>query len=155
MSKNAIEPALRQFANLDRASVPTAIRIAVRILIAAGLATDAWIHFDLARHYDVVAAQISEGTLFRLESLASALTALLVVAFYRRITLALAFLVAASAIAAMLLSTYTDPGQIGPFPDMYEPTWFPEKTLALAAESVAAAAALTGFVVESWHRRGR
>lgn len=148
---------MRQFANLDRASVPTAVRIAVRILIAAGLATDAWIHFDLARHYDVVKAQISEGTLFRLKSLVSAVSALLVVAFYRRITLALAFLVAASAIAAMLLSMYTDPGQIGPFPDMYEPTWFPEKTLALVAESAAGVAALIGIALEARtvrHQRG-
>ena len=157
MTKNATDPTVRSSVTWDRAAVEPALRIAVRIVVAVGLIADAWIHFDLASHYDVVRAQISEGTLFRLESLVAAITALLVIAIHRRITLVLAFLVAGSAVAALLLSTYSDPGQIGPLPDMYEPTWFTEKSLALVAELVAAGAALIGVALETRsgrHRRG-
>ncbi len=135
----------------DRSTV--AIRIALRTIVAAGLITDAWVHFDLAPTYDVVKAQISEGTLFRLEAVVAGVAALLVLAVQRRITLVIGFVVAASAIAALLLSTYAHPGQIGPLPDMYEPTWFGEKRLALVAETVAAVAALAGLAWETLTQR--
>src|SRR5262249_406509 len=86
-----------------------AIRGALRLIVAAGLITDAWVHFDLAPTYDVVKAQVSEGTLFRLEAVVAAVTALLVLAVQHRIALVIAFGVAASAVAALLLSTYFDP----------------------------------------------
>jgi hypothetical protein len=42
---------------------------------------------------------------------------------------------------------YVDPGAIGPLPDMYEPVWFPEKTLAGIAEAVALGAAIGGLAL--------
>jgi hypothetical protein len=143
----------------QRATAPVAgrsivaIRVVLRMIVAAGLITDAWVHFDLAPTYDVVRAQLSEGTLFRLEAVVAAVAALLVLAVPHRITLIIGFVVAASAVAALLLSTYADPGQIGPLPDMYEPTWFNEKRLALVAEPVAAVAALAGLAWETFVRR--
>jgi hypothetical protein len=129
--------------------------IAVRLLIAAGLAIDAWVHVDLAPTYDIVTARISEGTLFRLEAVVAAATALLVLLLHRRITHVIAFGVSATAVAVLLLNTYAHPGQLGPFPDMYEPTWFAEKSLALAAEMTAAVAALAGLALETRNYRPR
>lgn len=48
------------------------------------------------------------------------------------------FLIAASALGAILLYRYVDVGTIGPLPDMYDPAWYPEKTLSAVAEAIAA-----------------
>lgn len=129
------------------------VMLAIRCVAAAGLLIDAWIHADLAPHYDVVQADISEGTLFRLETAAAAGAAFFVLVWWRWYTAAFAFLVAVSAITALLLSTYTNPGEIGPLPNMYEPTWFAEKTTAFIVEVVAAIAAFGILVVHIVRRR--
>ena len=38
-------------------------------------------------------------------------------------------------------------GAFGPFPNMYDPLWYTEKTLSVWAEGIAAVAALALFVV--------
>ena len=49
-----------------------------------------------------------------------------------------AFLVAASALAAVVLYRYVDVGAIGPFPNLYEPTWqVPGKLTSAYAEGIA------------------
>jgi hypothetical protein len=45
----------------------------------------------------------------------------------------------------VLLYRYVDVPALGPIPSMYEPLWFPEKTLSAVAEAVATLAALTGL----------
>ena len=52
------------------------------------------------------------------------------------------FLVAASALGAVLLYRYVDVGSLGPLPNMYEPTWYFRKTLSAYAEGAAVVAAL-------------
>ena len=49
-----------------------------RLLAAAGLAVDAYVHADLAWQYDAVKDTISQGGLSRVEAAVSALAALLV-----------------------------------------------------------------------------
>lgn len=119
----------------------------LRLLTAAGLAVDAYVHAELADTYDPVVAGISQGTLFRAEAAAAALAALLVlVAGRSRLVWAFAFLVAASALGAVLLYRYVDVGSLGPLPDMHEPAWYPKKTVSAVAEAVAAASAAVGLV---------
>lgn len=133
----------------------------LRIVTAAGLAIDAYVHADLALRYDLNqgSAVLSQGDLFRIEAGVSAFAALAVILTAWRVTWMLAFLVAASALGALLLYRYHDPGAIGPLPDMYEPTMYPEKTLAAVAEGVAAGTALIGIAAawlisrSSEHRR--
>jgi hypothetical protein len=55
--------------------------------------------------------------------------------------------VAGSPLAVMLVSRYVDLGRIGPFPDLYDPVWFPEKLLAAFAEGAAFVTALAGVVI--------
>ena len=117
----------------------------LRVLTAAALAVDAYVHADLASTYDPVRHSISQGDLFRIEAGASVLAALLVLLSAHRLVWAFAFLVAASGVGAVLLYRYVDVGTLGPLPNMYEPLWFPKKTATTVAEAVATLTALAGL----------
>ena len=120
----------------------------LRVLTAAALAVDAYVHADLAPSYDFTHASISQGTLFRAEAAAASLAALLVLVAGRRLLVwAFAFLVAAAGITAVLLYRYVDVGAFGPFPDMYEPVWYAEKTRSAFAEGIGTVTALAGFLL--------
>ncbi len=133
---------------------PVRIPIAFRTVVVGGLIVDAYVHAKLASDYDIVEAGVSEGNLFRLEAVVATVVALLVLSG-RRIWLGVAAVVAASAVAVLLANTYLHVGSVGPLPDMYEPTWFAEKRLALIGESVAALGALAGLASASAHHGGR
>jgi hypothetical protein len=118
----------------------------IGLVTAAGLVADAVVHLRLAPDYQLAApAGIGQGNLFRIEAGAAVLVALWVLVRPSRPSFAAAFLVAASALAAVLLYRYVDVPALGPIPSMYEPSWFPEKTLSAVAEAVAAVAALVGL----------
>ena len=55
--------------------------------------------------------------------------------------------VAASALAAVLINANYDIGTLGPIPDMYEPLWYPEKSLTAVFEALAASTVLLGFLM--------
>jgi hypothetical protein len=118
---------------LDRRGV---LRAILRLLAAAGLALDAYVHTDLAGQFET-GGTISESTLFLVQAGAAALAALLIFVRGRRPEAAFALLVALAALGAVLLYRYVDVGTIGPLPDMYDPAWYPEKTLSAIAETVA------------------
>ncbi len=131
--------------NLDRRSV---IRWALAVVAAAGLAVDAWVHFDLASAYDgVKSSTLTQGDLFRAEGIGATIAAVAVLVRPRRYTAAFAFLVAAAGTAAVLVYAYVDVGAFGPFPNMYDPIWFTEKTISVWAEGIGAVAALALFVL--------
>src|SRR5579859_5027574 len=135
-----------------RIRVPQAAGLVLRLLVAAGLAVDAYVHADLAPVYDGIHGSVSQGDLFRIEAGAAAAAALIVLAAGRRAGLGLAFAVSASALGALLLYRYVDVGRLGPLPNMYEPGWFPEKVAAAAAEAVAMVLAGCGLLWEVRHR---
>lgn len=118
----------------------------IALIAAAGLAVDAVVHLRLAPDYQLAApAGIGQGNLFRIAAVAAILAALWVLIRPSRLSFAVAFLVAASALVAVVLYRYVDVPAFGPIPSMYEPIWFPEKTLSAIAEAVAAVAALVGL----------
>jgi hypothetical protein len=121
--------------------------LAARLVTAAGLGIDAFVHADLASIYAEGGGAINEGVLFRVEAVLAALTAIAVILTGRRLAFLAALVVSASALALMLISRYTDLGTLGPFPDLYDPVWFPEKLWAAFGEGAAALAALTGVIV--------
>jgi uncharacterized membrane protein YphA (DoxX/SURF4 family) len=129
----------------------------LRIATGAALAVDAWVHWDLVARYDanIGPSSLSQGDLFRIEAVVSALVAVLLLVSGRWLVWVAAWLVAASAVAAVLLYRYHDPGPLGPLPDMYEPLWFREKTIAFVAEGVAVVTASFGLVEVWWRRRRR
>jgi len=119
----------------------------LRLVTAAGLAVDAVVHWNLAPQFDPVVgsgpAQVSQGQLFRREALLALAAAVLVLLVRRRWAVLFAFVVAVAGVAAVLLYRYVDVGPVGPLPDMFDPTWYPEKTLSLLAEVLASVAAGT------------
>jgi len=119
----------------------------LRVATAAGLAIDAYVHFDLAALYAEAGGAINEGVLFRVEAAVALVAAVAVMAIGRRVGYLAALAVAGSALAAMLVSRYVDLGQLGPFPDLYDPVWFPEKLLAAFAEGAACVTALAGAII--------
>ena len=134
----------------------SALRWALAVIAAAGLAIDAYVHFDLAAAYSgVKSSALSQGDLFRAEATVAAIAAAVVLLHPRRYTAAFAFVVAAAGTAAVLVYAYVDLGAFGPFPDMYDPVWYGEKTLGVVGEGIAAVAALALFSVlhaEARHR---
>jgi hypothetical protein len=131
-----------------------AIRTALTVVVVAGLAVDAYVHFDLASAYERVASStLSQADLFRTEGVLAVLAAVAVLVRPRRYTAALAFLVSAGGTAAVLVYRYVDVGAVGPLPNMYEPLWYPEKTLSAWAEGIAALAALALLAVIHLRRR--
>jgi hypothetical protein len=125
-----------------------AVRLGLALVTAAGLAIQAYVHFDLASEYDVIrSSTLSQGDLFRAEATVAVIAAVAVLLRPRRYTAALAFVVAAAGLAAVLVYTYVNIGAFGPFPNMYDPIWYPEKTLSVWAEGIAALAALALFAM--------
>ena len=143
--------------SFDTSTAMTAVLWLLRVLTAAALAVDAYIHADLAPSYDFTHASISQGMLFRVEAGAASLAALLLIVVGRRpMAWVFAFLVAAAGIAAVLLYRYVDVGAFGPFPNMYEPLWYAEKTRSAIAEAAGTVTALVGLLLASrLHRRTR
>ncbi|HET9254293.1 MAG TPA: hypothetical protein VFO16_03700 [Pseudonocardiaceae bacterium] len=135
------------------ASGVSAAGIATRVIAAAGLAYDAYAHFDLAGLYDANTAVISQGMLFRAEAIAAVLAGILVLIIRGRAVAAFAALVAGSGLAAVLIYRYIQVGSFGPFPDMSEPVWFPEKLLSAIAEALALLA--SGLLAFSRNDNGR
>ena len=82
-----------------------------------------------------------------MEAAVALVAAVAVMAIGRRVGYLAALAVAGSALAAMLVSRYVDLGQLGPFPDFYDPVWFPEKLLAAFAEGAACVTALAGAII--------
>ena len=126
----------------------TALRLGLIFVAVAGLAVDAYVHFDLASGYAAVrTSTLSQADLFRAEGAAAIVAAVGLIVRPRRYTAAFAFLVAAAGTAAVLVYRYVDVGAFGPFPNMYEPIWYTKKTVSAWAEGIAAVAALALLVV--------
>lgn len=128
-------------------------RLVVRVVVAAGLVTDAVVHLHLAGDYQLAQpAGIGEGNLFRLQAGVALVVALWVLVRASRASFVAAALVGLSALAAVVLTRYVDVPAFGPLPSMYEPIWFFQKSLSAVAEAVAGIlatyAALTGGASE-------
>lgn len=126
----------------------SAVRLVLSLIAAAGLAIDAYVHFNLASEYDIIRSSVlSQGDLFRAEATVAIIAAAAVLFRPRRYTAAFAFVVAAAGTAAVLVYAYINIGAFGAIPNMYDPIWFPKKTLSAWAEGIAAAAALALFAM--------
>jgi hypothetical protein len=128
---------------------------AVRLTAVAGMGIDAYVHLDLASTYSEAQAPINEGILFRTEAVLALLTALTLVTSARRLPFVLGLAVSASALTLMLVSRYVDLGPLGPFPDLYDPVWFPEKLWAAGGEAAASLASAAGILLVSISASGR
>ena len=138
---------------LDRAGRSRSAELALRVLAAAALAVDAVVHARLAAGYQSAAPEgIGEGNLFLAEAAAAAVAGLYVLIRGSRPAWILALLTAGGGLAALLLYRYIDLPAFGPFPAMYEPVWFFDKTLTALAQGAAVLLAATALIL---HRKTR
>jgi hypothetical protein len=132
-------------------------RLWLRLVVAGGLAVDAYVHWNLAPDFDSFVGagphHVSQGQLFRVEAVLAAIALLLVLFVDHLLAAVLAFVTAAGGLGAVLLYRYVDVGAFGPLPDMYDPTWYPEKTISVIAEGVVVLAALVLIVGSLRDRR--
>jgi len=125
----------------------SALRWTLIIITAVGLLVDAVVHFHLAGSYsNVRTSLVNEGDLFRIEATVATLAAAALLIRPRRYTAAVAFAVAAGGTLAVVVTRYVNVGAIGPLPNMYDPSWYAEKTLSAVAEGIAAVTALLLFI---------
>ena len=121
--------------------------MALRVLTALMLFIDAGVHLHLAPGYpDATPGGIGQGTLFLLEGAAAVLSGLYVLLRGSRAAYALALAVAFSGFVAVVLYRYVDIPAFGPFPAMYDPVWFFEKSLSAVAEGAGTVLAAMGLV---------
>ncbi len=129
---------------------PASVRgsgMTLRILTAVALFIDAGVHIHLAPGYQAGnPGGIGQGNIFLLESAAAVFAGLYVLIRGSRPAYAVAFVVALSAFAAVVLYRYVNIPAFGPFPPMYEPIWFFEKSVSAVAEGAGAVLAAVGFV---------
>lgn len=123
------------------------VRMALVVIVIAGLAVDAYVHLRLASTFDPIKATVSQGQLFRIEGIAAILAAIFLLVRPSRFSAAVAAIVAGGGLAAVLLYALVDIGAVGPFPNMYDPTWSSMKTWSAIAEGVAAVAAVVLVII--------
>lgn len=138
----------------NRGWLPRIASYALRLIVVACLAIDAYVHLDLAHDYDPIKASIGQGTLFRYEATAAIVAGALLLITGRTFAWILAFLVLAAGFAAVMVYQYVDVGAFGPFPDMYDPYWTFEKGLSAVAEGVGAvlAGTMVALRLRAWWR---
>jgi hypothetical protein len=130
------------------------MNMAMRVLTALALFVDAGVHILLAPGYQAAnPGGIGQGNLFLLESAAAVRVAVYVLIRGSKVAYAMALAVLLSAFAAVMLYRYFDIPAFGPFPAMYEPVWFFEKTLSAVAEGLGAVLAAIGLVRAPSRRR--
>ena len=127
-------------------------RWAISVVIASALLVDVVVHLHLAPQYQLSApGGIGAGNLFRIQGVVAIAAAAWVMLRGSRNSYAAAFLVAISALGAVIVYRYVNVPMLGPLPAMYEPVWFTEKTASAVAEAVAALVAAAA-VLAGAHR---
>lgn len=125
--------------------------VAGRLLAALSLLVSGYVHLDLAGRYAAIAGSVlNEQELFLAQGALAIVLAVLVLARPGRVVLAGALLLSAASLAAILTYRYINVGALGPFPDMYEPAWYFEKTLSAFADGLTAVFALVALSLGGW-----
>jgi hypothetical protein len=139
------------------ADVPTGpprLLASLRVAVAAALVTSAVIHLQLASGYQQGAPTgIGQGNLFRLHAAAAVVAAAWVLIRGSRPAWLAAAAVAFAALAAVVLYRYVPIPAVGPLPAMYEPVWYPAKTVSAIAEGAAVTFALAAWFLTDTCRR--
>lgn len=122
----------------------------LRAIVVTGLAVDAWVHLRLGASFDAIGTVASQGDLFRGAAVAAVVVAVGLLVVPRRhaaVGYLVACAVAAISLAVLLLTTYAPIHAVGPFPDMYDPSWYRDKVLAAVGEALAVGGAASGAVI--------
>jgi hypothetical protein len=102
----------------------------------------------------VKSSVLTQRDVFRVEAALAIIAAFALVVRPRHWTALIAFLVSAGGFSAVLVYQYVNVGAIGPLPNLYDPAQYPEKTLSVWADGIAAVAALVLLVLMHLRIRG-
>lgn len=106
----------------------------LRASVAVALLVSAVVHLRLAGDYALAFPDgLGGGTMFRLEAGAALVAVPLVLWWGGLRGFAPALLVLTAAFVAVVLYRYVPVPAVGPVPSMYEPVWYPEKTVSAVA----------------------
>ena len=120
----------------------------IRGLVVLALVVDTVIHLRLAPQMELAApGGIGGGWIFRLQAIAALLVAAFLLLRGSRWAYLIAAIVLVSVFGAVLTYAFVDLPAIGPIPPMYDPLWYPEKTLSAVVEGLGAALAVLGWWV--------
>jgi hypothetical protein len=108
--------------------------LALRVLAAALLGVDCYVHLHLAPTYATVGTTLTQQDLFVVEGVVAGLAGVAVLGSDHRLVWLVAGMVGFGGLAAVLLYRYVAVPGFGPVPGMYEPAWYAEKTLSALAE---------------------
>ncbi|WP_109474252.1 hypothetical protein [Ornithinimicrobium cavernae] len=118
----------------------------LRVLVALALLTDAVVHLRLAPQMQLAApGGIGGAWMFRLQAIAALVAAGYLLWRGSRLAYLIAAVVLVSVFAAVLVYSFVDVPAIGPVPAMYDPFWYPEKTLSTVVEGLGAVLAVLGW----------
>src|SRR5450756_491536 len=91
-------------------------RLWLRLVVAGGLAVDAYVHWNLAPDFDSFVGagphHVSQGQLFRVEAVLAAIALLLGQIVDRQMEAVLALVTSAGGLAAVLIYRYVDVGAL-------------------------------------------
>ncbi|CAA9326364.1 MAG: hypothetical protein AVDCRST_MAG72-23 [uncultured Nocardioidaceae bacterium] len=131
----------------------SALEWTLRLVTVAGLAVAAVVHLRLASDYQQAYPDgVGGGNLFRAEAAVAIVAGIYLLVRGSRLAYVVAFLVSLAALVAVVVTRYVDGPDLGPFPWMYEPIWFFEKSLSAIAEGVATVTAAIGVAVTGRRR---
>ena len=132
------------------------LEIILRSVVVIALIVDAVVHFRLAENMQLAAPDgIGGGTLFRAQAIAAVLAAVLLGITGVRVAYLLAAAAALSAFVPVMLYSFIEVPAIGPIPSMYDPSWYPLKTLSAVAEGLGVALAVLGATLTPRRLRKR
>nr|WP_281496850.1 hypothetical protein [Ornithinimicrobium sp. F0845] len=92
---------------------------------------------------------IGGGWLFRIQAVVALLAAVYLLWKGSRLAYLVAAVVLISVFGAVMTYAFVDLPAIGPIPPMYDPLWYPEKTLSAVVEGAGALLALVGLWLTS------
>jgi len=103
----------------------------------------------------LIGEQVTMGDLFLVQAAVAGLAALALLVRPARLTWAFAALTGFGSLIPLVLTVYVAVPAIGPFPRIYQPAWFFEKTASAVAAALAAAATTAGLLTHHPARRAQ
>ena len=138
---------------MDRPTAPAHHRsdrgssLALRGLAALALLASAYQHVALASGPWTSGGQLTTAALFRTQAVVAALVAVWLLVLASRTAWLAAAVVGLGSLAAVVVSTYVQVPAVGPFPSLYEPSWYGDKVLAAVTAGLAAVGGLAGLAL--------
>jgi hypothetical protein len=127
--------------------------MALRLTGAGLLAVTAYIHFSLAPGRRFGLQPLTLGDLFAVQGVLATLAAVWLLTRGSRQAWMAGLLVCGVSLVAVVTSRYRAEVHTGPFPSLYEPVWYTEKTVSAVVEATFGVVWVLAALLRGRHRR--